>query len=206
MEKNFTEQDSLRLINEMINQARNNFQKGSTNSGIFCGYVVAATAFANFILIRTMEDPNRSFWIWLTMIPMMIISGIISRKHQRESTVRTHIDKIASSIWNAFAISIGILLISTYGTAYAINSSYLGILITPIILTMMGAAQYITSVACRFKPYLYGSFISWSGALACVVCYLLHAGAYQFIVLGICAILGLSIPGHIANKKAGENV
>ncbi|MFT4224374.1 hypothetical protein [Dysgonomonas sp.] len=193
MEKNFSEQDSLKLINEMISQARNNFQKGRSNSSIFCGYVVAATAFANFILIYTMEDPNRSFWIWLTMIPMMIVSGIISRKHQRQSTVRTHIDKIVSSIWNAFAISIGILLISIYGTAYAVNSSYLGVLITPVILTMMGSAQYATSVACRFKPYLYGALIFWGGALACVGCYLLREFSIQFIVLGVCAILGLSI-------------
>jgi hypothetical protein len=206
MEKDFSEQDSLKLINEMINQARNNFQKGSSNSSILCGYVVAATAFTNFILIQTLENPNQSFWIWLVMIPMMIVSGIIARKHTKHAAVKTHMDKIVSGIWNAFAISIGILLISIYGTAYAINSAYLGILITPVILTMMGAAQYATSVAFRFKPYLYGALISWGGALACVGSYLLREFSLQFIILGLCAILGLSIPGHIANKKAKENV
>lgn len=206
MEKNFSEQDSLKLINEMISQARNNFQKGSTNSSIFCGYVVAATAFANFILIQTLENPHQSYWIWLTMIPMMIVSGIIGRKHDRHSTVKTHIDKIVSSIWNAFAISVGIFLISIYSTAYAIHSGYLGILITPVILTMMGAAQYATSVACRFKPYLYGALTFWGGALVCVGCYLLKEFSSQFIILGICAILGLCVPGHIANKKAEGNV
>lgn len=206
MEKNFSEQDSLKLINEMISQARNNFQKGRSNSSIFCGYVVAATAFANFILIYTMENPYQSYWIWLTMIPMMMISGAIARKHLKQSTVRTHIDKIVSGIWNAFAISIGILLLSIYGTAYAIQSSYLGILITPVILAMMGAAQYTTSVAFRFKPYLYGALIFWGGALVCVGCYLLKEFSIQFIILGICAILGLCVPGHIANKKAGGNV
>jgi hypothetical protein len=140
------------------------------------------------------------------MIPMMIISGIIDKKHKKQTTVKTHIGKIVSGVWNAFAISIGILLISIYGTAYAINSSYLGILITPVILTMMGAAQYATSVAFRFRPYLYGAFVFFGGALVCVVCYLLHAGAFQFIVLGVCAILGLCVPGHIANKKAEGNV
>jgi hypothetical protein len=206
MEKNFNEQDSLRLINEMISQARNNFQKGRSNSSIFCGYVVAATAFANFILIQTLENPHQSYWIWLVMIPMMIISGIIARKHIEHSTVRTHIDNIVSGIWNAFAISIGILLISIYGTAYAKNSGYLGILITPVILAMMGAAQYATSVAFRFKPYRYGALVSWGGALACVGSYLLREFSIQFIILGVCAILGLSIPGHIANKKAEGNV
>lgn len=206
MEKNFSEQDSLKLINEMISQARNNFQKGRGNSSIFCGYVVAATAFTNFILIQTMENPHQSYWIWLVMIPMMIIDAIIDKKRKERTTVKTHIDKIVSGIWNAFAISIGIFLLSIYGTAYAINSNYLGILITPVILTMMGAAQYATSVAFRFRPYLYGAFIFWGGALACVGCYLLKEFSIQFIVLGLCAILGLCVPGHIANKKAEGNV
>lgn len=206
MEKNFSEQDSLKLINEMISQARNNFQKGNTNSSIFCGYVVAATSFANFILTKTLENPHQSYWIWLTMIPMVIISIIISHRYEKLSTVKTHIDKIVSSIWNAFAISVGILLVSIYGTAYAINSGYLGILITPVILTMMGSAQYATSVACRFKPYLYGALTFWGGALVCVGCYLLKEFSLQFIILGVCAILGLCVPGHIANKKAEGNV
>lgn len=206
MEKNFSEQDSLKLINEMISQARNNFQKGSTYSSIFCGYVVAATAFANFILIHLLENPNQSFWVWLAMIPMVIVSGSIARKHYKHSLVKTHIDKIVSTIWNAFAISVSIFLVLIYCTAYAVNFSHLGILITPVILTMMGTAQYSTSVVCRFRPYLYGALIFWGGALACVGCYLLKEFSFQFIILGVCAILGLSVPGHIANKKARENV
>lgn len=120
--------------------------------------------------------------------------------------VRTHMDKIVSFVWIAFAISVGILLASIYGTAYAFKSSYLGILITPVILTMMGAAQLVTSVVCRFRPYLYGALVSWAGALLCVVTYILGHSDLQFIVLGICAILGLCVPGHIANKKTTENV
>lgn len=206
MENNFNEQDSLKLINEMISQARNNFQRGSATSSIFSGYVVAATAFANFILIFIMENPAQSFWIWLLMIPMTIISAIISRRHNKHVGVKTHIDKIVSNIWIAFAISVGVLLFSIYGTAIAVKSSYLGILITPVILTMMGAAQFVTSVACRFKPYLYGALVFWAGTFACVISYYFNAGSAQFIILGICSILGLCIPGHIANKNAGRHV
>jgi len=206
MEKNFTEQDSLNLINEMINQARNNFQRGSATSSIFSGYVVAATAFANFVLTYTMKSPNQSFWIWLIMIPMVIISIIINHRHKKHVEVKTHIDKIVSNIWIAFAISVGVLLFSIYGTALAIKSSYLSILITPVILTMMGAAQFATSVACRFKPYLYGALVFWIGTLACVISYSYGAGRAQFIILGVCTILGLCLPGHIANKNANKNV
>lgn len=206
MEKNFTEQDSLKLINEMISQARNNFQESNTTTSLFCGYVVAATAFANFALIHMLDKPNQSVWIWLTMIPMIIISKILDKRHLKEAIVKTHIDKIVSSVWGAFIISIGVFLLSIYGIAFVMKSSNVGLIITPVILTMMGAAQLTTAVACRFKPYTYGAFISWIGALSCVASYFfLHRGDLQFIILGVCAILGLCLPAHIANKKRKDN-
>lgn len=205
MEKNFTEQDSLKLINEMISQARNNFQERSTTSSLFCGYVVAATAFANFVLIHTLENPNQSVWVWLAMIPMVIISTIIDKRRQKEAVVKTHIDKIVSYVWIGFTVSIGVFLLSIYGIAFAAKSNNMGLLITPVILTMMGAAQFATAIACRFKPYLYGAIISWIGSLACAASYLfLFRADLQFIILGVCAILGLCVPAHIANKKNEE--
>ncbi len=206
MEKDFNEQDSLRLINEMITRARNNFQEGSVKSSIFSGYFVAATAIANYALIHLLDNPNGSFWIWTLMIPMMIISSFIDRKRDSEPFAKTHIDKIITKTWKAFAISVGILLASIIGASYAIKSPYLGILITPAILTMMGAAQYVTSIACRFKPYSYGALVFWGGALLCTATYFTGQGDLQFIVLAACAILGLSMPGHFAIKKAKQNV
>ncbi|MDR0825483.1 MAG: hypothetical protein LBN74_10345 [Prevotella sp.] len=206
MENNFTEQDSLKVINEMISQARNNFQNRNVTPAIFCGYVVAATAFANFALLHTLENPVQSFWIWLVMIPMVIISSAISRKYKKQVMVKTHIDKIVSYIWIAFPISVAIFLVTVYGAAFALKSDYLGVLITPVILTMMGTAQFTTSIACRFKPYFYGTLVFWAGALLCTVSYLFGWMDLQFIILGTCAILGLCVPGHVANKKAEQNV
>lgn len=207
MEKNFTEQDSLKLINEMISLARNNFQERNTTTSLFCGYVVALTAFVNFALIHMLENPNQSVWIWLTMIPMTIIAQILDRRHQKEAMVKTHIDKIVSYVWAGFTISIAVFLLSIFGIAFASKSGNMGLLITPVILTLMGAALFATAVSCRFKPYYYGAFVSWIGSLACAASYLFWSrGDLQFIILGICAILGLCIPAHIANKKKENNV
>jgi uncharacterized membrane protein len=207
MEKNFTGQDSLRLINEMINQAKNNIQKGAADSMILWGYATAIVAIANFILLHTIDIPYYSFHIWWLMIPVSIINGIINRKKEKESVVKTHIDKIISSAWRGFAISIILFLIIIFGTIFLTHSGVLTWVITPVILTILGLAQYVTATACRYKLFFYAAAIFWGGALLCLISFYIFPGPdIQFILLAVCMISGLAIPGHMLNKKAGQNV
>ncbi|WP_029903483.1 hypothetical protein [Prevotella sp. 10(H)] len=206
MEKKFSEQDSLNLINEMITQAQNNFRKGAGNTSIFCGYFVALTAIFNYILLHTLSEPRQSFWVWILMIPMMAIVAFINRKKKREAIVTTHIDKIVSNIWKAFAISVIVFILVIFGSACILKTAALTIIITPCILLMMGTAQFVTSVACRFRLYFYGAIIFWTGAILSVATYFTGDSSLQFIILAACVIAGLSIPGHIANRKAKKHV
>lgn len=206
MEKNFTEQDSLKLINEMISQARNNFQKGAGNDFIFAGYSVAIVSIINFILLYTLDNPNNSYWIWLMMIPMQLGFRLIDKKRHKDVLIKTHIDVIVKNIWRAYRFSVIVFLISVFGTAYAVQSMQVGIMITPVLLMMTGLAQYATGTCCRFKLYHIGAGIFWLGAIAAVASYFTGTTNIQFIILAVSIILGFVVPGHIANKKAKQYV
>jgi uncharacterized membrane protein len=207
MEKNFTEQDSLILINEMINQAKNNVQKGAANSMILWGYATTIVAITNFILLHTLDKTYSSYNIWWLMILVGVISAIINRKKEKESVVKTHIEKIVSSAWSGFVISVIIFLIIIFGTVFLTQSEVLTWVITPVILTIMGLAQYVTATACRYKLFFYGAAIFWAGALFCIISFYLFPGpGTQFIILAACMILGLAMPGHMLNKKAIQHV
>lgn len=209
MKKDFNEQDSLRLINEMIAQTRNNIQIGAANSLIFCGYFVAATAILNIILLHLLDKPYYSFWIWLLMIPMSLIDHfIIDRKKDRTAIVRTPIDRIISKIWRGFSWSIIALLASIFCSVYIFNSWTFTALITPTILVLVGLGQFASGYASRFTPFIKSAYIFWIGAIFSVV---LAYGVFksqdiQFIILAICMITGFVIPGYILNRKAKENV
>ncbi len=206
MDKNFTEQNSLQLINEMITQARDNIQKGSANSLIFAGYTVAATAILNFILLEVVTPAYQAFWIWLLMIPMSIGCSIISWKIDKKSLVKTHVDKIITNIWLTFFFSVVLFLAAIFGFSIALDAWILTIMITPVIMIMMGAAQYITAVTSRFRPFRTGAIVFWIGAVSCIVFPIVTDLNLQFIILAICMIFGFVVPGHILNKKAKENV
>lgn len=207
MEKKFTEEDSLRLINEMIAQVNSNIQKGAASTMILSGYSVAITAIINIILMHILPDPNMSFWIWSLMILLPIGDRIMNKRKDKESIVRTHIDRIIGHTWGAFGCATAVLFVVIFGLVYAFQTWVFTALFTPIILSMMGIAQYTTAVASKFRPFYWGVIAFWLGAVLCVVSIIFIRNAdIQFIILAVCTIIGFVIPGHILNSKAKNNV
>lgn len=209
MEKDFNEQDSLKIINEMITQARNNIQIGSANSMIFCGYTITAIAILNILLLHMLDKPYLSFWIWLITIPMTIVNHfVIHKRSTRSAIVHTPIDRIISKIWNGFTWSVITLLISIFCTTSIFDNWLFTIFITPTILTLLGLAQFASGYASRFPPFIRGAYIFWAGSVLSVIfAYgIFKSQDIQFVILAICMVSGFIIPGHILNRKAVKNV
>jgi hypothetical protein len=210
METKLTEQESLAIINEMIDQARNNVQKGSANSMIYNGYAVAIVAVLNFILLQILPDANKvlASWIWILMIPSILVDQYIIKRVNRSLMVKTQIDGIISTIWKGFSISVAILLILLFSMSFAFETWHYFALITPTIMIMIALAQFGMAKACRFKPFFWGAIGFWTGSLVCVffTYFVLKRGDIQFLILALCMISGFVIPGNQLNKKAKENV
>jgi len=208
MEKNFTEQDSLKVINRMIAQVNSNIQIGAASSMVRAGYTVAVVAILNIILIHTLDKPYMSFWIWSLMLPYAIIQHFLEKKQDKKAIVKTYMDKIVSKTWQAFVYAVVVLLIVIFGTMYIYNSWVPSLLFTPVILTLTGLAQYITAATTRFRPFLFGAITLWAGAILSMALLPLFGKSVeiQFVMLAVCMILGFSVPGHQLNKKAKENV
>ncbi len=203
METKFTEQQSLALINEMIDQARNNFRKGAGNITIFWGCLVAFTALLNFSLAFVLPN-NQSCLVWFLMIPGWIVSYFMRTKIDETGIVRTQIDRIINATWMAFGISIVLLLLTFWGVSYHFKIYQHFTMLNSVILMMTGAAQFITGKACRFKPYVYGGYIFWAGSLICII--ILPYVVFHFLVLTVTMLFGYIIPGVKLNKKAEGHV
>jgi len=213
METKFTEQESLAVISEMIKQARNNFQKGSGTNFIFNGILVSITAILNvvlaFIFIKSGINANYSFWVWCLMIPGTFVNRLIDKKVERTAMVKTHIGSIISSIWNGFGISICVFLATIFTIGFGKEFYAVFYLINPVILTLIGLAEFSTAKSCRFKPFLYGAIIMWVGAVvsAVVVAMWIWEPVFiQFFILAICMIFGFVMPGYQLNELAKKDV
>ncbi len=212
MEKSFTEQDSLRIINEMIAQAQNNYRKGAGSYSIFWGYFIAGLAILHLVLLHIFisndVSPAYTSYVWFITFPVAVIYFIyIKAQSKKKMMVVTHIDKIISNIWIAFAVSCFTFILILYLYSYTFGINNMGYLSCPVILLLLGLAQAASAAALRFKLYYYAAGIFWVGSiLSMLVLMLFNRGDIQLAIMAACMILGLCLPGHLLNRKAEQNV
>lgn len=201
MERDFNHEKSLSLINEMISQARNNVKMEGTYSMIYWGYVTAAIAVVNCVLLHTLSNPNQSFWIWFLMFPAGLGSYFIERRANRKALVKTHIDKIGSMVWYGFLISFVVFELVIHGAGFRLENSQIFILSTPILMIMVGMGQFVSACIYRHKMWYAIAALTWTGAIACAFLDV----DMQFIIFAACMIIGFVVPGHILNHQAKKS-
>ena len=201
MDTNFSHEESLALVNEMICRARNNVQKERMYSVLFWGYTVALLALANFTLIHVLNDPNQSFLVWLVTVLAFAVSHFIDRKIDRTALVKTHIDKIGGIVWRGFAISSAVFLVVVFALAFRIMDFRLMLLINPVYMVMIGLCEFATACIYRYKPWYWIAVLFWAGAISCAFLQVDR----QFIILAVCMIMGFVVPGHLLTRQQKKN-
>jgi len=198
METNFSHEQSLTLISEMINRARNNVRMKGAYTLVFWGYVVATLAIINSLLLQKTGKPELCGYIWIAMVPAGVVSYFIERRDKHETLVKTHIDKISDMIWFGFFIGAMVMSAIIFTVAFKYGLLHVFNIITPAIITMLGISQFAT--ACVYRSYMWYviATVSWVGAIACAFSSL----EVQFIIFAACVVVGLIIPGHILIRQA----
>ncbi|MDR1402749.1 MAG: hypothetical protein LBJ60_03485 [Tannerellaceae bacterium] len=213
MEKEFNEQESLKLITDMITQARKRFQQQNGNGIIFWGYAVMTLALANFILLQALEGKSRmnAYLVWTFAIPLFAAHYFLeARKAQSGGYAGNHLNDLIGHVWLAFLGTNIILVASTFILADVL-SEYRGVilfwLITPAVMSITGLCLFLNGKICRFPPFVYGAVVFWAGALLSAITPIVwKMQSLQFLVLAFCMILGFIVPGHVLNRKARQDV
>lgn len=207
MEKEFNEQDSLRLINEMIAQAKGNFKKGAGNSLILWGYAIALISMLCYVLPLVLPNNVKIYWLWALTIPLFIINWFYLKNKAKEALVTTQIEKAVGTVWLAMAVTSVLFVAFIFFISLSIPTKIPYLFITPMMMVFSGSGLLVTSKIYRFKPFLYGAFVFWGGAIICILHYIYFKGPdLEFIILSLSMVFGFIIPGHILNKKAEKDV
>ncbi len=187
-DQNLSPADSLLLINNMINQAKNRF---SENGFLYLlwGWLIFFCAIGHFVLIK-LDLFKHPEIIWASCWLAVIYQIFYLTKRSKKETVKTYSENIIGFVWMSFGITMGII-------SFIVGKTNNWELINSLLLMLYGTPTFLSGVVMRFKPLKVGGIICW--VLAVVSAYLLPI--YVLLLLAVAVIAAWIIPGYILRRK-----
>lgn len=195
MEKQFDEKQSLAVISEMIDNARERI----ADDGFFYllwGYLVFAAAISHYILMEYVICD----YPWIPWPVLMTLGGIFSAfaGYRKSAAARhkTFFDTAATYLWSAFLIALFMILGFT-------GSGQIDPLVTyPLIMIIYGIGTWVSGGILKFTPLIIGGVICW--VLAGIAFF--YPFNVQILLLALSILLSYIIPGHMLKFKASRHV
>jgi hypothetical protein len=206
-EKQLTEKESLDLIAQMINKAKDACHDTGITA-IMWGAVIAICS-----LVRLSElhfGYKLPFDIYLLTIVAVIPQIYFSIKAKKERKVKTYDDATMDTLWLAFGICIFLLIYTNsvmfnqWSPAAAEYKKLAGSILpfrlyeftSAFFLMLYGLPTFVTGVSMKFKPMLFGGLFCW----VCCIVTLYTPFKIDLILVALSAIFAWFIPGIIMEK------
>ena len=191
-EKNLTEQESLLIIQQMINTAKQQ-QSDSGKGWILWGWLLFLASVFTYINLQTGWVSTYFFWnlfggVSLLLLLFSVIRYFFFRKTER---VKTYTGELFQKLNVGFFISIMFIIV-------AINKGVDPIKGFPLLIGLYGFWVLIYGTALDFKPSIIAAYITWALGFAG-----LFVKSFDTIMLlhGAAVLCGYIIPGYIANRE-----
>jgi len=189
---NFTPQESLQLIESMINRAKDKYAEDGSMY-LMWGWLVFICGLLQFLLLHVFQYEYH-YIVWLATIPFFIFQYFYVSKKQKQQKVVTYADNIVGYVWLTFAIVIillgfivGLLTTGEYYTH-----------IIHILLAIYGMPVFLTGVIVRFKPLTIGGIACW---ILCIISCFITIYDYQFLLIPVAMLVAWVIPGYLLRAK-----
>lgn len=196
-DKELNEQESLKLITQMIQNTRRNLDTGSGNMFLLWGYVSAIVTLVVFAGIYWMRNPVWMWGFWGVPVLGYLFSFILVRKQRK--LAKSYGDKVLNEMWQIMGLlCIVIVLGATFTNHYEI--------ILPICAILISLSSIITGSIIRYT--LFSGFPAFGIALGLNMLFSIldktssYLSLLEFVLVIVFALI---IPGHILNYCARKD-
>jgi uncharacterized membrane protein len=186
--ENFSPKESLQLIENMINQARNRF---SDNGFLYLlwGWLILFCSLGHFVLLKLNLYRNPEI-IWASCWVAVLFQVIYLARKSKKKTVSTYSENIIGYIWTSFGICMLVV-------AVIVGKNEGWQLINSLILVLYGIPTFLSGIVMQFKPLVIGGIACW--VLAIASAFVLPV--YVLLLLAAAVIAAWIIPGYLLRKK-----
>ncbi len=206
-EKNLSEKESLLLITQMINKAKNSYYETGIGA-IMWGTVVAVCSLVKLSEIHFgYRLPFDIYYLTLAAIIPQIFLTIREKKRKK---VKSYDEPAMDYIWLGFGISLFLLIhvnihvsrgIYDLTAAYQATGGTTGFryydYISSFFLILYGLPTFITGGMCRFMPMFWGGIFCW----VCSVATVYTDPKIDLLLTALSAIFAWLVPGIIMEKE-----
>ncbi|TAL45104.1 MAG: hypothetical protein EPN92_07875 [Chitinophagaceae bacterium] len=210
-EKKLTEAESLALITQMINKAKNYYH----DTGIGAMMWGAVIAVCSLVKLSEIQFGFRlPFDIYLLTLAAIIPQIFITIKEKKERKVKSYDDVYMDYLWLSFGICIFLLILiinNIYADLGPMIENYKELakgridwidfrfseFVSPLFLLLYGFPTFVTGAACKFKPMLWGGIFCW----ACSVITIYTSLKTDLLMTAASAITAWLIPGILMERE-----
>src|SRR5438270_3648615 len=153
MEDNFSPQQSLIVIQNMIAKTKANL-KTNRFYFLFWGWLTLAALLTQFFMKVVLRNGHH-FLVWLMVIPATIITIIYSYRNRRTRAVRTYIGDSMTYLWTGIGISFFVLSFIITNTGGGWLNAY------PFFILFYGLGTFVSGRILQFKPFVIGGIFNW---------------------------------------------
>ena len=180
---NFSPEDSLRLIQTMIDKTRQDISAQSPYI-LLWGWFTFAGCIGQFLL-KVLLRYEHHYFIWFITIPCIIISFYLSSRNKKRSKAKTYVNESMTYLWTGIGISIFVLslLFVVVGYQYCF----------PFFILFYGLGSFVSGKILHFMPLTAGGIVSW--CLSAVSIW--FDFDYQTLFAAASVLFGYIIPGYL---------
>jgi hypothetical protein len=155
-EKAFSPQESLQLIQSMIDKTRSSLSDSSFYFQLW-GWLVFIAAIGQYILKVGLHSPYH-MTTWYLMLPGVIISIIYSIRQQKREQVKTYVGESMRNLWMGLGLGFWVLIVifSRMGWEYA----------HAFFMLFYGMGAFISGKFLQFRALLLGGLFTIALAAA----------------------------------------
>lgn len=187
-EENFSPQDSIRLIQSMIEKTKENIS-GNSHYFLLWGWLTFIGCTGQFLLKQAFHY-EKHYLVWWVTVVGVVCSVYFSIRDRKKKRVKTYIAESMGYLWTGMACSFFVLSAITSKTGWGGN-------VFPYFILLYGLGTFVSGCFLKFKPFVAGGITAWVIAVAAI--YLSHD--YQLLAGGAAILVSYIIPGHLLKMR-----
>lgn len=189
-DQQLSEQESLDIIRQMIDKAKNQFSENG-HLYLLWGWVIFVCCIGQYILINYFHSDKNGL-IWLLTWVALAYQTYYLRKSGKHRKVKTYTDEVVGYVWIAFIAS---FLLCSFSLAFITNGDLplYSKLMGPVFLALYGVPTFLSGIILRFSPLKWGGLVCWT--LSLIACFTPYQ--FQLLLLALAVVIAWIIPGYL---------